>query len=754
MADLPTRQPPGTAGQGTERLVFEGQSAAGQARQHVGNSYTSTNNHYTIAKRRSDETLREDGRNRAFLASAAEGQLQRLKHLYQLGVDIDHSDDSGFTALHHAALSGFEDVVEFLWEKGCDVNAQSLDFGTPLCVAALKGREKVAAVLIRSRANVNAIGRYCGTPLHCACYAGHVPTIETLVGNHADVFKTAPICYKGRTAGDTQIQHVLSQVGRPSDSFVWSERYDCQPTFVAVLSGNSQAVASLFKAGASVHELSRSWVGPPAAFEHAQEKNRSAGITLLMAAALKGHTTLCSFLIHSGASVDAKDSKDRTALRFAAKLGDAACVKTLLDNGASPSAPIQNRWTPLMWAASGNHTECVRMLSGVDVRRAALEYKHEDGYTALYLASRSGHSESVHILLDAGAEVDPQTIRGDTPASAALVRGHIDTVVILLDHGADLLRVKEGGSLLLKAFQKSDFLRLVTPICDVVRQILLADPSGCVYHRGICDGPILECNIAGDVGDQLLSVCNRFVNLDRKINFGSTLLHLAAEEGAWQVVKVLLRLGADPTARDRQRNMTPLDYAASNSHAMVAIVLIVAGVAPGEREALRHAISVGCFPIMELIAVNIGRFPEPDWTAILDAADDSEKMKAFDAFLDRLGLTRNPSFKRGKDTKLVSSHRSPSERAEYTSGAAVIRKVSTSPGHSSGVRVVQKTLLMDDGHGDNLLEHPATAHPKPVERLERYGTLAESANALQLPRGTRRAPWSIFARAGAVRDNT
>lgn len=101
-------------------------SADGSARQHVGNVYNQNSYHYTLRQRRSDETLREDQRSGVLLKAAAEGQTPRIKRLLKLGADTDYADESsGYTALHHAVLSGFEDVVEGLLEAGADVNAQS-----------------------------------------------------------------------------------------------------------------------------------------------------------------------------------------------------------------------------------------------------------------------------------------------------------------------------------------------------------------------------------------------------------------------------------------------------------------------------------------------------------------------------------------------------------------------------------------------------------------------------------------------------
>ena len=137
-----------------------------------------------MRKRRSDETLRQEERSKVLLRAAAEGQKSRVQYLLHLGVDIDHNDDDGFTALHHAVLSGFEDVVELLLLAGADVNAHSLDYGTPLCLAALRGREHVVCKLLQYRANLHMASLLAGTPLHCAVYATGMPEIVDILLAH------------------------------------------------------------------------------------------------------------------------------------------------------------------------------------------------------------------------------------------------------------------------------------------------------------------------------------------------------------------------------------------------------------------------------------------------------------------------------------------------------------------------------------------------------------------------------------------
>jgi hypothetical protein len=111
-----------------------------------------TRYNYTLRARRSDETLREADRSCLLLRAAAQGQLPRVQHLLRLGADVDFADDNGFTALHHAVSSGFENCVQELIDKGADINVVT-SCGVALNVAADKRRYRVAEILLGARAD-------------------------------------------------------------------------------------------------------------------------------------------------------------------------------------------------------------------------------------------------------------------------------------------------------------------------------------------------------------------------------------------------------------------------------------------------------------------------------------------------------------------------------------------------------------------------------------------------------------------------
>jgi uncharacterized protein len=106
------------------------------------------------------------------------------------------------------------------------------------------------------------------------------------------------------------------------------------------------------------------------------------------------------------------DADGRTSLMHAILAGDTGAVASLIDRGADVNA--------------------------VD---------HEQRWTALHFAARDHNRTVVRLLLDAGAEVDPEDVFGDTPLWRAVMTagGDLTAMGFLLGHGADPRRRNRHG---------------------------------------------------------------------------------------------------------------------------------------------------------------------------------------------------------------------------------------------------------------------------------------------------------------------
>jgi cell wall assembly regulator SMI1 len=135
------------------------------------------------------------------------------------------------------------------------------------------------------------------------------------------------------------------------------------------------------------------------------------GTTPLICAIQEGRLSLTEFLIGRGADTNHSqrgDIEPGTPLTLAMELDDPTpFVSLLLAAGANPDLARPDGWTPLMLAASFGHTEVLHLLlqAGADVRAA----RHGGEVNALSVARDHGRDEMVRLLLERGAvePVDP-----------------------------------------------------------------------------------------------------------------------------------------------------------------------------------------------------------------------------------------------------------------------------------------------------------------------------------------------------------
>jgi len=137
-----------------------------------------------------------------------------------------------------------------------------------------------------------------------------------------------------------------------------------------------------------------------------------------------------------------------TALTQAAKEGDIAAIQKLLDQGAdiNENAVVGGSMNGslLSQAAYYCRIEAVKYLiqKGADINNATgwTDYGHSGkGLRPLHMAARSGCTEAIKLLLDAGADIDVRAneFRGAALAIAAY-HGNIKSVKYLLERGADV----------------------------------------------------------------------------------------------------------------------------------------------------------------------------------------------------------------------------------------------------------------------------------------------------------------------------
>lgn len=163
---------------------------------------------------------------------------------------------------------------------------------------------------------------------------------------------------------------------------------------------------------------------------------------------------LVRMLLDAGADVEVPNADGQTALMLAARAGALESAKLLIRHGANVNA--REKWrgqTALMWAADANFPQLARLLieHGADVHVRAMaydwpsqitsepraQYRPTGGLTPLLYAARSGCTNCVSTMLDAGADVNRPNPDGVTPLIVAIDNFRFDTAKLLLQRGAN-----------------------------------------------------------------------------------------------------------------------------------------------------------------------------------------------------------------------------------------------------------------------------------------------------------------------------
>ncbi|XP_029497434.1 ankyrin repeat domain-containing protein 50-like [Oncorhynchus nerka] len=323
-------------------------------------------------------------------------------------------------------------------------------------------------------------------------------------------------------------------------------------------------------------------------------------------------------LLDSGVSVNRADPTDgRTLLASAAHAGSAEVSDLLLTRGADPLISDHQGQTPLTLSARQGHVRVLGMLldwaRGLDLEAGVgmVEHADSEGWTALRSAAWGGHTEAVHLLLDAEADVDGCDAEGRSALRAAAWGGHEEILLTLLDHGAQVDKVDREGRTPLIAASYMGHREAVEILLDHGAEVDLADGDGrtALSVASLCVPTAAGVKGYGEVASLLLE---RGADPGHKDQDGMTPLLLAAYEGHEEVVELLLEAGADvdesagPHAAAASAAVTPLLAAAAMGHsATVGRVLFwgatVDGIDGEGRTALSLAAARGSVEVVRAL---------------------------------------------------------------------------------------------------------------------------------------------------------
>ncbi len=451
--------------------------------------------------------------------AAYEGDVQKAMDLTARGVPPRLTRYEGQTPLHIAARYGHTEMVRFLVGCGVRIDAADDKGWTPLMLALEGNHKAMVEHLVESGATLT---------LAAAAYVGDTTAALGFLADGVDV--------NARTIGGQT------------------------PLHLAALSGRQSMVELLIARGAEVGAVTQ-WRD-----------------TALHVAVANHHVEIARLLLAKGAQVNARAKYDRTPLHVAVEVADPNLVDLLINAGADVNAGSGYRGSPL------------------------------------HLAAKKGEIRIVRTLLAAGADANAGTPL--TAAYEALSEGHMDLAGLLLDHCSDaegkIADPCHATQLLTLAIEggRIDMMELLIPrIRDINACVPLQTALGInryllkeAMESQFCD-PNLPYYERGAMAERMAH--GRWIRmLDLLLTHGAdpnavspghaeywgrrgtrcrienpTPLHVAGAQGDADVIRMLICLGVDVDAKDRQ-GLTPLYHALHARNGGTARALMDAGAQP------------------------------------------------------------------------------------------------------------------------------------------------------------------------------
>ncbi len=157
-------------------------------------------------------------------------------------------------------------------------------------------------------------------------------------------------------------------------------------------------------------------------------------------AANRSLTLTLKAILETGAAIDDIDYFRKTALHYAAQMGDGKTIRLLLEHNPDVNAktnrylePKLHEITALHLAAKHGHTDAVQILCEHGAR---VDARRELGDTSLHLAAEFGHPDTIRKLHEHGAYLNIKNDWGETPLDKAIALGEKDAETSLRDLGA------------------------------------------------------------------------------------------------------------------------------------------------------------------------------------------------------------------------------------------------------------------------------------------------------------------------------
>ena len=454
---------------------------------------------------------------------------------------------------HQAVIENNVPKVKELLKNGVDVNLRGDEGRTAFMYACWYSQAAVGDVLLAAGANPNLSDNHEWTAMDYAASRGHVGAVLFLINNVKMRDKRNNLNY-------AKLMYVASNNNHPEfleqpNAHEYINRVSADgttPLLNAIGNGFVDAVKKMVEMGADIH----------------LRANR--GYTALDLAAWYNQPEMITFFLAKGAPIDGeKGSKSLNPLMLAVQNKSVAAVRVLVQHGADTTLKTNDGLSIQTLAIQSGNVEIQQLLG-----RVKSASNHEEINRALLLAVQDIFQSDIgkaKELLEAGANPNCRGEGGKTPLHYAVNSGQPQLTSLLLKHGA---RPNERDD------NRNTPLMFVDQYQNPTEENKLANAKLLVE----AGADVNAVNENGDVAINFLLnlpkvvdyLVRHGVTLNKANETGRTPLTYAAESGNLEVVKILLRNGANPNFKQEHFGWSPLETAIYHKNDAIVDAMISA----------------------------------------------------------------------------------------------------------------------------------------------------------------------------------
>ena len=492
-----------------------------------------------------------NGTNGIISASMGTGSCETVMWLIEQGIDVNHCDKDGFTAVHRAAQGGHLDLLKLLQINVANIHQVSSN-GTNAIISALWGTGSCETVmwLIEQGVNVNHCDIDGFTGVHDAAYKGNLDVLKILDSSGANICQVNSnginsIMSASMGTGSCETVRWLLEQGVDVNH---SNKHGFTAVHCAAEKGNLDVLKLLHSNGANIDQVT---IG---------DMN-----SIMSASQGTGSCETVRWLVGQGVDVNHSDKDGFTAVHYAAEKDNLDVLKLLHNSGANIHQVNRNGIISLMSASLGTGScDTVRWLleQGVDVN-----HSNKDGFTAVHYAAEKGNLDVLKLLHSKRANITQVSSEGiNAIMSVSLSNGDCVTAKWLIDHGLEKSQCTNNGVTAIHFAARMNHISLLK---------LLKQHSFDINSLDVQKNDALIWNTFGK-GDKMIVqwLINEGLDANYSNIHGNCALHFASYFGMLLVVQMLCSMGANINNQNNHC-LNALQFAAFGKNALETVMWLI-----------------------------------------------------------------------------------------------------------------------------------------------------------------------------------